>query len=124
METIVVNSVEMLNELYEDWAFTLEGLRPDYGEKLFNWIEQYTPVKQRCLYVISGSYMNKAYGFTGDNAYDGDTTICCVKLADIGDADEIAIPRQEIGGRWFTDVVDNKVYWQNKEEYQFLSLEE
>lgn len=110
METIVVNSVGILNELYEDWAFTLEGLRPDYGEKLFNWIEQYTPVKQRRLYVISGSYMNKAYGFTGENAYDSDTTICCVKLADIENADVIAIPRREIGGRWYTDVVDNKVY--------------
>lgn len=26
------------------------------------------------------------------------------------DADVIAIPRREIGGRWYTDVVDNKVY--------------
>lgn len=116
METIVVNSVEILNELYEDWAFTLEGLSPDDGEKLFNWIEQYTPVKQRRLYVINGSYMNDAYGFTDDNAYDDDTTICCVRLADIEDANVIAIPRREIGGRWFTDVVDNKVYWQNNEE--------
>lgn len=117
MDIIEVNSSSVLNELYEGWAFTVEGLHPDAWEELFNWIEQYTPVKSRRLYVISGSYMNKAYGLTGTNAYDDSIYICCVKLADIEDADKLAYPRFEIGGRWFTDVVENNARRQNEEVY-------
>ena len=51
--------------------------------------------------------MNNAYGLTGNNAYKDDLTIFCIKLEDIENVDAITLPRFEIGGRWFDDVIGN-----------------
>ena len=58
--------------------------------------------------------MNNAYGLTGKNAYKDDLTIFCIKLEDIENVGAITLPRFEIGGRWFDDVVSNNAATQRE----------
>ena len=51
--------------------------------------------------------MNTKYGLTESNAYPDNLNILSIKLEDLKDPNKLAIPRFEIGGRWFNDIVDN-----------------
>ena len=109
MQKIIVNTKAQLDELYNGSALTLEGF--DTSEKnlgqLLDWIKGYTPMKNEAVYITSGSLMNMAYGLTGDNAYPEDLNLVSVRLEDIENVDAITIPRFQIGGRWFDDIVAN-----------------
>ena len=50
--------------------------------------------------------MNNAYGLTGENAYKDELTILSIKLEDIENVAAITLPRFDVGGRWFDDIVD------------------
>ncbi len=109
MKTIIVNDRKTLDELYENSAFTMPGFALDEEnlQKLLGWIKSLTTVKNETFYIVSGSLMNMAYGLTGMNAYpETNCTLVCMKLSDMENPDAIAIPRFQIGGRWFDDVVD------------------
>ena len=54
--------------------------------------------------------MNEQYGLSGSNAYPEDCTI--VSVTDINQM-AITIPRFEVGGRWFDDIVDNNTRREN-----------
>ena len=89
---------------------TIEGLSPDEKnlKELLDWVKELTPLKREDVYTIEGGVMNREYHLTGTNAYpDTDCTLVCVKLADMEHPKRVAIPRFHIGGRWFTDIVDN-----------------
>ena len=110
MNVTKVTTKKQLDELYEDWALTLEGLSPDEKnlKELLDWVKEFTPLKREDVYVIAGAVMNREYGLTGTNAYpDENCTLVCVKLADMEHPMRVTIPRFHIGGRWFTDIVDN-----------------
>ena len=112
MNMIKVTTKEQLDALYKDWAFTIEGLSPDEKNiaELLGWIKELTPMKREDVYTIEGAVMNREYNLTGTNAYpDTNCTIVCVKLEDMERPNAVAIPRIQIGGRWFTDVVDNNL---------------
>jgi len=104
---IMVTDRDKLLELYNDSALTLEGLDENSIPDFVEWIKKFTPLKTEDVYIIKGGIMNMAYNLTGTNAYANDLTIVCVKLSDMEDAMKIVLPRFEIGGRWFDDVVDN-----------------
>ena len=107
-ETKELVSDEELDELYDGDALTIEGLATKSIPDLLCWIKQYTPLSANCVvYIIKGKTLNHFCGNTGDNAYPDDVNIVCIKLSDIKDFIKIAVPRFTIGGRWFTDVVDN-----------------
>lgn len=110
MEKITVNTKEQLDELEKDSALTLEGLNPSDEEIacFLNWIKRYTELKVERVYIVSGSLMNMAYGLTGTNAYpEKECDLVAVKLSDMKDPMKLCIPRFQIGGRWFDDIVDN-----------------
>lgn len=110
MNVIKVTAKAQLDELYEDWALTIEGLSPDEKnlKDLLDWVKELTPLKREDVYTIEGSVMNREYGLTGTNAYpDTDCTLVCVKLADMERPKRVTMPRFQIGGRWFYDVVEN-----------------
>lgn len=108
MEIVTVNDKKALDELYGCSALTIEGLHPERAKDLLAWIKNFTKMKREVAYVVSGSLMNMAYGLTGDNAYpESDCDLVCVKLTDMENPMSVALPRFEIGGRWFDDVVDN-----------------
>ena len=102
-----VTTKEQLDKLYANWAFTVEGLAEDAIPELMSWLKKKTTFKtdKPIVYVTTGAIMNKKYALTGYNAYRHDTNI--VSVIDI-DLMEVALKRFEIGGRWFTDIVDNK----------------
>ena len=110
MNVVKVTTKKQLDELYEDWALTLEGLSPDETnlKELLDWVKELTPLKREDVYTVEGSVMNREYHLTGTNAYpETDCTLVCVKLADMEHPNKVARPRFSIGGRWFLDIVDN-----------------
>ena len=118
MNIIKVTTKAQLDELYKDWSLTIEGLAPDEEnlKELLDWVKELTPLKREDVYTIEGSVMNRMYGLTGTNAYpETDCTLVCVKLADMEHSDRVTMPRFDIGGRWFTDIVDNNT-WKEDEQ--------
>ena len=110
MNKIKVTTKEQLDALYEDWSLTIEGLLPAEKnlKELLDWVKELTPLKREDVYTIEGAVMNREYGLTGTNAYpDTGCTLVCVKLADMENPKRVAIPRFQIGGRWFYDIVEN-----------------
>ena len=110
MNVIKVTTKAQLDALYEDWSLTIEGLAPDEKnlKELLDWVKELTPLKREDVYIIEGAVMNREYQLTGTNAYpDKNCTLACVKLADMENPNRVAIPRFQIGGRWFYDIVEN-----------------
>ena len=107
MNIINYNTREIADELYNNSALTMEGLAEESIPDLIEWIKQYTAIKNENVYVIKGKDMDIIYGLTGSNAYPDDCTIISVKLEDMESPMAVAIPRFQIGARWYDDIVDN-----------------
>ena len=107
IETIHIFSAEDLKALYDDSALTMTGLNLDSIPDFVGWVEGYTKLLRRRVYVVSGKVMNTYCGNTGDNAYQDDLNLVAIKLSDIADYSKIVFPRFQVGGRWFDDIVDN-----------------
>ena len=107
IETIHIFSAEDLKALYDDSALTMTGLNLDSIKDFVGWVEGYTKLLRRRVYVVSGKVMNTYCGNTGDNAYAYDLNLVAIKLSDIADYTKIVLPRFQVGGRWFDDIVDN-----------------
>ena len=110
MNVTKVTTKKQLDELYEDWALTLEGLAPDEKnlKEFLDWVRELTPLKREDVYTIEGAVMNREYHLTGTNAYpEKDCTLVCIKLSDMENHRAVTYPRYQIGGRWFLDIVDN-----------------
>jgi len=99
--------INILNQLYNNSALTLEGLDANDVDSLMDALEDICGVENRTAYIISGAAMNAAYKLTGNNAYPDDLTIVCVKLDDLKSIDRLITARFSFGGRWFDDVVEN-----------------
>jgi hypothetical protein len=108
-----VATKEQLDKLYNNSAFTIEGLAEESIGDLMKWLEENTDftTDKPIVYVTKGKVMNDMYGLCGNNAYSDDLTI--VSIIDINQM-KIALKRFSVGGRWFDDVVDNNVA---REEY-------
>lgn len=109
MNIVNVTTKGELDILYGLSALTLEGLISDEENlNAFNdWLNSKGAIYEGLepvFHCISGELMNKTYGLTGTNAYPDDLTI--VAVTDIMQA-RVAMPRYEIGARWFDDIVDN-----------------
>ena len=107
IETVHIFSAEDLKALYDDSALTMTGLNLDSIPDFVGWVEGYTKLLRRRVYVVSGKVMNTYCGNTGDNAYQDDLNLVAIKLSDIADYAKIVLPRFQVGGRWFDDIVDN-----------------
>ncbi len=117
MRKIMVGDRATLDALYNDSAFTIEGLEPSDESlgQLAEWIRRLTEFRREDFYIVEGRTMNREYGLTGTNAYpDSGCTIVCVKLSDLEKPMTLAIPRFKVGGRWFDDVVNNNARRENE----------
>ena len=107
-----VTTKEQLDKLYNNSAFTIEGLAEESIPDMIAWLEQNTTftTNEPVVYITKGNVMNEIYGLygnnDGDNSYDIDLTI--VSVIDI-DLVKIALKRFSVGGRWFDDIVDNNI---------------
>lgn len=111
-KVVEVKTKQQLDALYAEWAFTIEGLYTSEIDKLIDWILQYTTFKSDIVtvYVTSGEVMNRYYKLTGDNRYPDDVNIVSIKNSAMINVNAVAIPRFQIGARWFNDIVDNNLY--------------
>ena len=110
MNIIKVTTKAQLDELYKESAFTIEGLSSDDKSlgQLAEWVKHLTEFKREDFYIIEGKTMNREYNLTGTNAYpETDCTLVCIKLSDLEKPLALTIPRFQVGGRWFDDVVAN-----------------
>lgn len=123
---IFVTNKEQLDELYDAWALTLIGIE-DSDESInrfIDWIKKYSEVSNPLnVYITSGKTMNNHYNLTGNNRYNEDLKIVSIKNKDIMQLMRIAIPRFEIGGRWFNDIVDNNS-WREEDKQSIKKNEE
>ena len=114
---IDVDTKEGLDKLYNCSALTFIGLEStdENLEQLVNWIRKYSEISDPLnIYIIQGNVMNREYGLTESNAYKNDLSIVSIDLNDIKDVKKITIPRFEIGGRWFDDIVNNNMFRQEE----------
>lgn len=103
-----ITTKKALQKLYDNSAFTMEGLCEDSIPDLLHWLEENTTFtsEEPVVYIIKGAVMNREYGLFGDNAYPEDLTIVSVIEIDLM---KVALKRFSIGARWFDDVVDNNI---------------
>lgn len=103
-----VTTKAQLDKLYNNSAFTIEGLAEESVGDLVAWLEENTTftTNEPIVYITKGDVMNEIYGLFGDNAYANGLTI--VSVIDI-DLVKIALKRFSVGGRWFDDIVDNNI---------------
>lgn len=108
IKNYVVNQLE-LNNLYNQSALTWEGMNADEEnlQAITDWLREHSAIGYNTMpifHIITGELMNTVYGLIGNNAYPNDLTLVSVTGID---QMKIAIPRFEVGGRWFDDIVDN-----------------
>lgn len=119
MNVIEVKDPKMLDQFYEDWSLTFEGAVPS-DENLAaikKWLENHRcPLLKEDFYVIEGHLMNEYYHLTGTNAYEHNLPIVVILLTDLSKPENIFMDRFEIGGRWFTDIVDNNARREERQE--------
>ena len=91
--------------LYNCSALTWEGLDLDSLGDVIAWMQEYHVNTDKVVfYVIEGGVMNALYELTGSNAYPTNLNIISVTGVDHV---KLAIPRFQVGGKWFDDIVDN-----------------
>lgn len=116
MKIINVSTKEQLDALYNQSALTWEGM--DTSEEnlndIKNWLDNHGAILENTeptFHIISGELINNTYRLSGTNAYPEDLGI--VSVTNINQM-KITIPRFEVGGRWFDDIVDNNVMREGK----------
>lgn len=116
MKIINVSTKLELQALYNESALTWEGLAADEENlnAVENWLNEHGAILKTIeptFHIITGEMMNTVYGLTGSNAYPSDLTL--VSVTDINQM-KIIMPRFEVGGRWFDDIVDNNASREGK----------
>ena len=91
--------------LYGCSALTWVGLDLDSLSDVVAWMQGYHVNTDKVVFhVIKGKVMNALYELTGSNAYPANLNIVSVTGIDHV---KLAIPRFDVGGKWFDDIVDN-----------------
>ena len=98
----------VFEDLYKGSALTFEGVIPEEAHCYREFFKQFTEVdeSQPC-YLFSGKMMNDYYGLTGTNAYPDDLNILSFPLMIFKEVARICLPRFQLEGRWFDDIVEN-----------------
>ena len=109
MNKVNATTKEQLDALYNQSALTWEGMTTDEENlgAIKDWLNSHGAIidgVEPTFHIISGELMNTVYGLTGRNTYPDDLSI--VSVTEINQM-KITIPRFEVGGRWFDDIVDN-----------------
>lgn len=101
-----VTTKKQLDNLYNNSAFTIEGLAEESIQDLIEWLGDNTifTTEEVVVYVTKGDVMNDMYKLRDSNVYPDDLSI--VSVIDI-DLMKVALKRFSVGGRWFDDIVDN-----------------
>ncbi len=102
---------ELFKKLYNNSAFTFEGLGFDDFDELKDQInecleeENIGTVKSENFFTYSGKDMNDYYHLTGTNRYPDNLTFVSFLLDGL-DIGKLAMFKLRIGARWFDDITD------------------
>ena len=117
MNKVFVTTKEELDTLYNESALTFEGMNIDNENlsDIIEWLESHNAItnEEPIFHIIKGRFMNEVYKLTGNNRYPDDLNI--LSITNIKQS-KITIPRFEIGGRWFDDIVDNNAEREKEKE--------
>lgn len=120
MNIINVISKDILEALRSDSSFTIVTDKElSSSTQFLNWfiyrIKEASSVPSEELYIINGTFVNNAYGLTGNNAYNNDAVLISVKLPDTNEYDPVnlAAIKRELSGRWLDDIISNKIRNEN-----------
>ena len=129
MKTVLVKDHEVARvakRLEKEEAFTMEGLCKESIPDLANWLVEEAgsltkeEAEEKDAIVFSGKQLNTLWGLTGDNRYPDNLTIICVSLEGLRNIPKLSIRRFAVGGRWFTDVRDNNLRRERRNEDEDL----
>jgi hypothetical protein len=109
MKKVIVKTKSEIEDLAKLSALTWEGLSIDDEnlEAVFDWLKQYTEMKNEVVYIISGKLMNESYDLKNKKRYPDDLHIVSVKLSDMETPSAIVLKRFDVGGRWMDDIINN-----------------
>ena len=95
-------------EVHSSLTFTGCAATDENIEFLLKWFEEHNcKMTSEDMYVITGKQMNTKYRLKGNNRYPDELHFLVIKLEDLSNVGAIIMPRFEIGGRWFDDIVAN-----------------
>lgn len=99
---------EKFEEFYNGSALTISGMIPEEAQLYVDYFGEHTGIKEGVAgYIYTGKVMNDHYNLSGDNRYPDDIHFLTIPNEAFENAMAIAIPRFQVGGRWFDDIVDN-----------------
>lgn len=109
--SIIRPDVSQLAHLDETEAIVVEGLEEDSIQAFVNWASDIagTSVDVVEVYVMKGELLNRAWTLTGTNRYPDDLTIVAVSFDQLYHPGSLAIPRFNVGARWWSDVMENNL---------------
>lgn len=106
--------IEMLQEFCATSAFTFEGIdiKSKEGRKALDVLEKLICKtgyeKKKCVgYWCKGSVINRLFGLTDSNAYSDDLVFLFIPEY------HNPIVKQELGARWFDDIISSNTIKQN-----------
>ena len=95
-------------EFYEGSMLTFAGMVPEEAQLYVDYFKDFTTVDESVDgYIYTGKAMNTYYHLRGKKRYPEDLHFLTIPLKAFKECGKIAIPRFQIGGRWFDDIVDN-----------------
>lgn len=113
----VTTKKEELDALYNQSALTFEGMNisNENLSDIIEWLKSHNAItnEEPMFHVTKGRLMNKVYKLTGNNRYPDDLNI--LSITNIIQS-KIVVPRFEVGGRWFDDIVDNNAEREKEKE--------
>ena len=110
IELTADNAADYFESFYDHSALTFVGVIPEEAQLYRDYFAKYSKIdKSKPAYLYTGKMMNDHYGLTGRNAYPNDLHILTFTNDTFDNLMGIAIPRFQIGGRWFDDIVENNL---------------
>lgn len=103
--------MEELAHLDETEAIVEEGLTEDSIQFFVNWVSDLAGTQNNVVivYKIKGAMLNEAWSLTGDNRYPDDLNIVAISFDQIALPGKLAIPRFNVGARWWSDILANNL---------------
>ena len=99
---------EKFESFYNNSDLTISGMIPEEAQLYVDYFKDHTGVKEDATsYIYSGKAVNDYYNLSGDNRYPDDLHFFTIPNESFESIAAITIPRFQVGGRWFDDIVDN-----------------
>lgn len=109
MNFITLETTDKFDDFYKGSALTIAGMLPEEAQLYVDYFKENDVDVDEAIdgYIYTGKQINEKYHLTGENAYPVDIHFLTIPLKAF--KTNVALLRMGIGGRWFDDIIDNKV---------------